>query len=155
MALVERTIRQLVQPWIKMWVRAGVPGTEMLETIRKVFGMAYRLEDFYSDIARYKKALEKVSKLLPTPRYQFYPEEGYTENPYIARKYEYVYKVKTRDIETGERKSREFVIDSNRKYTRRSVDRMAEERAEEYSKRRGEELEEIEIDTIYYNPELF
>jgi hypothetical protein len=155
MPLIEYTIRQLVQPWIRMWVKEGLSGVEMLGNIRRVFGMAYRLEDFYADVRRYKEMLEKLEKLAEVPQWRRIPQELYQESDLITAPYRHRVKIKYEHPETKEPVEQSWVVDTNRRHSRVSIEEKAVESYVSYHPEVEEATFEVEFEELLTNPELY
>ncbi len=154
MPISSLSIRKIVQPFLKQWVRKGLAGTEMLKIIRQEFGQAYRLEVFYADIRRYRKALEKVSSILATPKRLRFKEEDYLENDLLAEKYAHDIEIIYRDPETGEERRTMRRVYSQQRLTRGRAEEKAKEMFLQSPDKPGYEFLETGNIELYYNPNL-
>jgi len=154
MPVTALTIRKLVQPWIRMWVKEGLSGVEMLANIRRVFGMAYRLEDFYADVRRYRSMLQKIEELVKIPDYRRIPQELYEESDLITSRYRHRVTIKYEHPTTKEKVEQPWVVDSNRRYSRVSIEKRAVESYLHYHPEAEEAVFEVEFEELLFNPEL-
>jgi hypothetical protein len=138
-----------------MWVKEGLSGVEMLTNIRRVFGMAYRLQDFYADVRRYKEMIEKIGKLLEVPDWRRIPQDLYQESDLITAPYRHRVKIKFEHPQTKEKIEQPWVVDTKRRHSRVSIEKKAVESYLSYHPEAEEATFEVEFEELLTNPELY
>ena len=103
--------RAQLLPDVMRMVRRGLPGTQIIRTLQREHGRAYRRQDVYRDVRRFSDAIVREERLRAAEGAEPIPIEAHVEVvDKVPTRFTYVVHAWGRDPETGRFKAATYTL---------------------------------------------